>query len=217
MAPFTIGAAVLMKSQNPLWSSLGRVNLMFIPVILAPNNPQTYNPQSFLFTSFFLVAAAALLLAAQTLIPPVSNDKRRMRLLAEARRELQEPVHQNGEAPEEATFRDASRIGQFLTTGGSQDSRGLAEMLSCFDQSAMVRLCEAKLMPLADGPLATLADEARAAIVKRDMPTLRAIAHRLREMAPQADSIKTDVAACLILTSKILDRGSGVDFSQEAT
>ncbi|MDX4993142.1 FUSC family protein, partial [Streptococcus suis] len=23
MAPFTIGAAVLMKSQNPLWSSLG--------------------------------------------------------------------------------------------------------------------------------------------------------------------------------------------------
>ena len=217
MAPFTMGAAVLMKSQNLVWSSLGRVNLMFIPVILAPSNPQTYNPQNFLFTSLFLVAAAALLLAAQTLIPPVSDDERRMRLLAEARRELQEPAHQNGETPEEATFRDASRIGQFLAVGGAQDPRALAEMLACFDQSAMVRLCEAKLMPLTDGPLAPLADEARAAIIKRDAPTLRTIAHRVREMAPQADSIETDVAACLILTGEILDQGSGVDFSQEAT
>jgi len=215
MAPFTVGAAVLMKSQNLLWSSLGRVNLLFIPILLAPSNPQTYNPQSFLFTSLFLVAAASLLLAAQTLIPPVSDDERRMRLLAEARAELQEPAHQNGEA-QEATFRDASRIGQFLAVGGAQDSRALAEMLSCFDQSAMVRLCEAKLMPFADEPLASLADEARAAIVKRDTPTLRTIAHRLREKAPQKDSIEADVAACLILTSKILDRGSGVDFSQGA-
>jgi len=119
MAPFTVGATVLMKSQNPLLSSLGRVNLLFTPILLAPNNPQTYNPQSFLFTSLFLVAAAALLLAAQTLIPPVSDDERRTRLLAEARSELREPAHQNGEAPEETTFRDASRIGQFLAPGGA--------------------------------------------------------------------------------------------------
>jgi uncharacterized membrane protein YccC len=217
MAPFTVGAALLMKSQNLLWSSLGRVNLLFIPILLAPSNPQTYNPQSFLFTSLFLVAAAALLLAAQTLIPPVSDDERRARLLAEARSELQEPAHQIGEAPEEATFRDASRIGQFLSAGGAQDSRALAEMLSCFDQSAMIRLCDAKLMQLVDGPLTPLVDEARAAIVKRDTATLRTIAHRLREKAPQKDSIEADVAACLVLTSNILDQGSGVDFSQEAT
>jgi hypothetical protein len=41
MAPFMVGAALLMKSQNLLWASLGRVNLMFIPILLAPNNPQT--------------------------------------------------------------------------------------------------------------------------------------------------------------------------------
>ena len=144
MAPFTVGAAVLMKSLNPMWASLGRVNLLFTIVILAPSNPQTYNPQSFLFTSLFIVVAAALLLAAQTLIPPVSDDKRRMRLLAEARSELRAPAHQNGKPLEEATFRDASRLGQFLAVGGAQDSRALAEMLSCFDQSAMVRLCDAK-------------------------------------------------------------------------
>jgi uncharacterized membrane protein YccC len=215
MAPFTIGAAVLMKSQNLLWSSIGRVNLLFITIILAPSNPQTYNPQTFLFTSLFIVAAAALLLAAQTLIPPVSDDKRRMRLLAEARSELHKPTHQNGEAPEEATFRDASRIGQFLAVGGAQDNRALGEMLSWFDQSAMVRLCDTKLMQLAEGPLATLADEARAAIVKRDTPTLRTIAHRLHETTPQKDSIEADVAACLTLTSDIVDRG--VDSLREAT
>jgi len=71
-------------------------------------------------------------------------------------------------------------------------------------------------MPLTDGPLAPLADEARAAIVKRDTPSLRTIARRLRETAPQKDSIEADAAACLVLASKILDRGSGVDFSQEA-
>jgi len=215
-APFMVGAALLMKSQNLLWSALGRVNLLFMIIILAPSNPQTYNPQTFLFTSLFIAAAAALLLAAQTLIPPVSDEKRRMRLLAEARSELQEAARQTGEAPEDATFRDATRIGQFLAVGGAQDSRALAEMLSCFDQSAIVRLCDAKLMPLTDGPLALLADEARAAIGERDTPTLRTIAHRLRETAPQKDSIKADAAACLVLTSNILDRGSGVDFSQEA-
>jgi hypothetical protein len=159
------------------------------------------------------VAAVLLTLAAQTLIPPVSDDERRARLLAEARSELQEPAHQIGEAPEEATFRDASRIGQFLAVGGAQDPRALAEMLSCLDQSAILRLCDAKLVQLADGPLAPLADEARAAIVKRDTPSLRTIAHGLREMAPDKDSIEADAAACLILTSKILDRGSGIDLS----
>jgi len=130
---------------------------------------------------------------------------------------LREPSFQNREAPEEATFRDASRIGQFLAVGGAQDSRALAEILACFDQSAIVRLCDAKLKQLADGPPALLADEARAAIVKRDTPTLRTIAHRLREMVPQTASIEADAAACLILTSKILDRGSGAHFSQGAT
>ena len=143
LAPFMIGAALLMTSEDLLWSSLGRVGLPYIMLMLAPSNPQSYNPQAFLFTFLYISAAAALLLAAQTLIPPVSEEKRRTQLLAEARSELRERVHPNEGAPEEATFRDASRIGQFLAAGGAQDRRALAEMLSCFDQSAMVRLCDA--------------------------------------------------------------------------
>jgi uncharacterized membrane protein YccC len=214
LAPFTIGAALLINSKNLLWSSLGRAILPYTMLILAPSNPQTYNPQAFLFTSVFIVAAAAFVLAAQTLIPPVSDDKRRMQLLVEARGELQQPFFRNGEAPEETTFRDASRIGQFLAVGGAQDSRALAEMLTCFDQSAILRLCDAKLVQFADGPLAPMADQVRAAILKRDTATLRAIAQRLREQASQNDSIQADVAACLFLTSNIFDRGQNLGLSE---
>jgi hypothetical protein len=87
LAPFTVGSALLMTSKNLLWSALGRVNLPCISLILAASNPHRYNPQIFLFTSLFIIGAVALLLAAQMLIPPVSDDKRRMRLLAEARSE----------------------------------------------------------------------------------------------------------------------------------
>jgi uncharacterized membrane protein YccC len=215
LAPFTIGAALLLTSRNLLWSSLGRVFLPYMMLILAPSNPQTYNPQAFLFTSLFIIVALALLLVAQTLIPPVSDEKRRMRLLAEARNELQR-IRPNEEAAEEATFRDASRMERFLAAEGAQDNRALAEMLSCFDQSTTLRLCEAKLMQFAAGPLASLADEARAAIVTRDARSLRAVATRFRELAPQNHSIEADVAACLVLTSDIVDASNGDESSRKA-
>ncbi|MEH2484666.1 FUSC family protein [Bradyrhizobium sp. AZCC 2230] len=210
LAPFTIGAALLLTSKNFLWSGLGRLILTFAMVLLAPSNPQTYNPQSFLVTTLLVLVAAALLLVAQSLIPPVSEGKRRMRLLADARSELLKHGHPDGGAPEEAMFRDASRIEQFLAAGGAQDSRALAEMLSCFDHSTILRLCDVKLMQFTDSSLASLADEARTAIVNRDTATLRAIALRFREQGPQKDSIEADVAACLVLASNILERGSGV-------
>jgi hypothetical protein len=213
LAPFIVGAALLMTSQNLLLSSLGRVNLPFILLMLAPSNPQPYNPQAFLFTCVFIAAAALVLLAAQILIPPVSDEKRRIWLLAEAHGELQERANPNGEAPEEATFREASRLEQFLSAGGAQDSQALAEMLSCFDQSTMLRLCETKLILLADAPLA---DEAREAIAMQDTATLRTVARRLREQTSQKDSIEADIAACLVLTSNVLDRGRRVDFDREA-
>jgi uncharacterized membrane protein YccC len=217
LAPFTIVAALLTTSKNPVWSGLGRINLVAIPTILAPSNPQSYDPQAFLFTSLFIVAAAAVLLAAQILIPPVSDDRQRIRLLAEARGELNKPDQKTGDTPEEATFRDATRIGQFLSAEGAKDNRALADMLSCFDRSAMIRLCGTKLKQLVDGPLAPLAHQAREAIVTRDTATLRAIARTLREKASHKDSIEAETAACLVLTSDTIDQDSGLDSCWEAS
>jgi hypothetical protein len=185
-------------------------------LILAPSNPQTYNPQAFLFTCLFIIVALALLLVAQTLIPPVSDEKRRMRLLAAARRELQDGstrIEKLRRRQRSATPRESS---SFSLPVERKDNRSLAEMLSCFDQSTTFRLCDAKLMQFATGPLALLADEARAAIVTRDAPTLRDVAGRFRELAPQMNSIEADVAACLVLTSDIVDEGRGDDPSRKA-
>ncbi|GKQ53096.1 FUSC family protein [Bradyrhizobium sp. Ce-3] len=216
LAPFAIGAALLLPSQNPVWSGLGRINLIAIPTILAPSNPQSYNPEAFLFTSLFIVAAPAVLLAAQMLIPPVSNEKQRSQLLAEVRGELG-PDNKNSETPEEATFRDASRIGQFLSADGAQDNRAVAELLSCFDRSAMIRLCSTKLTQFADGPLAPLARQAREAIGTRDTAALRAVARVLRANASHKDAIEAETAECLVLTSDMIDRNSGPNSSREAT
>jgi hypothetical protein len=71
-------------------------------------------------------------------------------------------------------------------------------------------------MEFAAGPLASLAAEARAAIVMRDAPILRAVASRFRELAPQKDSIEADVAACLILTSDIVGADRRDDPSPKA-
>jgi uncharacterized membrane protein YccC len=217
LAPFTISAALLTTSQSPLWSGLGRINLVGIATILAPSNPQSYNPQIFLFTSVFLIAAAAVLLAAQTLVPPVSDHKQRMRLLTEAREASREADLNNNEAAEEATFRDASRIEQFLCAGGARDARALAELFSCFDQSEMVRLCNTKLMQLADVPFVPLVQKARAAIVAQDTETLRAVAHDLVDQTTHKDSIEGEVAECLLLASASIDRNRSTHPAREAS
>src|SRR5262249_5341713 len=112
LAPFVIGATVAKTSPNRLVAGLGQFNLIFILAILAPSNPQSYDPNSYLFTVVFLCAAVVLLLAAQLLVPPASAERRRHWLLASARRELDRVLFVGDRrlAPEEAMFRDAVRI-----------------------------------------------------------------------------------------------------------
>ena len=112
LAPFIIGAALLISSPNRLQSGLGRLNLIFITTILSPSNPQNYDPQSFLFRCLFVAVAAGLLLAGQCLFPPVSESRRRRRLLESARLDLERVLSVRGrhETAEEAMHRDAARI-----------------------------------------------------------------------------------------------------------
>src|SRR5262249_43714147 len=86
LAPFMIGAAVLMTVPNRMVSSLAGLNLIFILVVFAPSNPPSYNPQAFLFTSVFLGIATALLLAAQILVPTESSERRQRWLMASVHR-----------------------------------------------------------------------------------------------------------------------------------
>jgi hypothetical protein len=183
--------------------------LIFITAILTPSNPQTYDPQAFLFTSLFTCLATGLLLAAQLLVPPVSNDRRRRSLVVSARRELDLVLSRGNRryAPEEAMFRDAVRIGQ-IAAGAETDSSHRAcveEALSYFDQAATIRLCGAKLTQLAHGPLASLAAEARTALLHRDADLIRAAARRLRDAASVGDPCANATIAALVVASAAID------------
>ena len=207
LAPFVIGATLLMTLPHPVLSSLGRLNLIFILAIFAPSNPQTYDPQTFLFVSLFVCLAVALLLASQLLIPPLSEERRRQGLIASARRELDRLSPRRGErhSPEEAMFRDAVRIGQIAGAGapGPQQRAVLEEALMLFDQAAMIRLCTASLARLAGGPVAGLAERGREALAERDVQSMWRAASDLHEAAPE-DVLVTEASGALHVASLVL-------------
>jgi len=113
-------------------------------------------------------------------------------------------------APEEAMFRDAVRVGQIASADGTdlQHRISIEEALSHFDQAAAIRLSDAKLTQLADGrsdsPLATLAANARTALVDRDAQRIRATARSLRETAP-GDEYAITASAALLLAGAVIE------------
>src|SRR5262249_20176842 len=149
-----------------------------------------------------------LLLAAQFLIPPVSQDRRCRWLIASARHDLGLVLSRRDRryAPEEAMFHDAVRVGQIAAAGGTDLQHHIAvhEAFSHFDQAAAVRLCDAKLTQLADAPLASLAAEARAALVDRDAQRIRASARRLREAVPGDAHL---ASAARLLAGAVIEAG----------
>jgi uncharacterized membrane protein YccC len=184
LAPFMIGATVLMTRPNRLVSGLGRINLIFIIVIFAPSNPPAYNPQAWLFTSLFIWAATGLLLTAQILFPIESSERRQRWILASARRdfELVLSKHDRRLVPEEAMFRDAGRIGQIMAGETSpRDSRVLAEALSYFDRAAAIRFGRENVARLAETSLSHLAAEAQEALAAEDTQRLREVGPNLKD------------------------------------
>jgi uncharacterized membrane protein YccC len=220
LAPFMIGAALLMTLPNQLLSALGRFNLIFILALLAPSNPQTYNPQTFLFSALFLLLATSLLFAAQILIPLVSNDRRRQWLQASVRRDLQRlPTRLKQDlAPEEAMFRDADRIARILAADGNAPEyrATMQEVMANFDRAAVLRLCDAELDRLAQGPLRTEVGAAYTSLVKRDLGAIVASAHALNEAASIRNISVADAGAALTLASVTLTSSRpGAEFSAE--
>lgn len=140
LAPFTVGLALLITLPNPSLASFGRTTLVFTMVLFLPTNPQSYDPQAFLFRCLFLCLAAFVLFALQMIIPPLSSSYRARYLLKAARRDLElQRSDLERLPPEEATFRDAVRIGEIMNTGtGDAD---LAKALSYLRWVTYLRFC----------------------------------------------------------------------------
>jgi uncharacterized membrane protein YccC len=208
LAPFMIGATVLMTRPNRLLSGLGRINLIFILAILAPTNPPSYNPQSWLFTSLFVCVATALLLAAQIAVPVESNERRQRWILASARSEYEHAPSRWDRrlAPEEAMFRDAARIGQ-IPAGGTSDreSAVLKEALSYFDRTAAVRLTRESVARLVGTSLSHLAVEAMVALAVEDTQRLRDVGLVLKDAAGSGSALAEEISGQLTLAAMVID------------
>src|SRR5262249_10623818 len=193
LAPFIIGAAVAKTWPHPIVSALGRFSLIFILVILSPSNPQSYDPNSFLFTVLFLCAGIGSLLAAQLLIPSASGESRQSWLLASVRRELDHVLSRWDRrwTPHEAMFRGAVPLGHLAApkTAAPQHAAVLREAHACFDQAAAIRLSHAGLAQAAGGSRSDVVTAAQTALSSRDPERIRDVAHKLAGTAQARDAL----------------------------
>ena len=212
LAPFVIGPALLMSLPNPKLAGLGRLVLVFMLAVLAPTNPQTYDPLTFLITSLFVCLATLIPFAAQLLLPPWSNDRKLRQLLSEARR-APRGLHfrrRRHLAPEEANFRDCTGIEQIVTASGpAPDPAVLDDAMRYFDRVAALRFCRSELDRLADGPLADAADAARTALGQLNANAMLAAAKALRAAALRHGWPDDSACGALVLASVVFSTGSG--------
>ncbi|WP_426610476.1 FUSC family protein [Bradyrhizobium sp. McL0616] len=206
LAPVVIGAALMITLPSRLLSPIGRLVLVFMLVVLAPSNPQSYDPQVFVVTCLFLLLAAVLAFAAQLLLPSLSGDKRIRLLVGEARRDLNRLDSERAPnlTPGEAAFRDAVRIEQIMTANGEPATKhqAVAEVMRWFDQAAILRRCRAELDLLAASPLNEAASAARTALTLRDENAIMAAAEALRRTAAE-HNISADQALAALVTAGV--------------
>jgi uncharacterized membrane protein YccC len=211
LAPLVIGAALLISLPNRIVSALGRFILIYAMIIFSPANPQTYDGQSYVILFLLSCVAPGVLLATQFLVPPVSQDRRRRWMLLSSREEFaQGPSRDRRHEPEEEMFRDAVRIGQILSAGGNapNNAETIEEVLSQFDQSSIIRLCDDKLKKLAGGSLTALAEKVRALLNKREPQALRDASRLLCKASP-SDRVVADLFAALMVASYHIEAALG--------
>ncbi|RQH15266.1 FUSC family protein [Bradyrhizobium sp. RP6] len=208
LAPVVIGLALLISLPNPMLSSLGRLILVFAIAVLAPTNPQSYDPEVFLVTSFFACLSAVLVFAAQLQLPPLSGEQRVRLLLREAGGELRDLDRWRARdlAPEEAAFRDAARIEQILTANAASALNGqiAANAMRCFDQAESLRRCCTELQRLTQDPLARVVQDAREALAHRDGAAILAAAEAIRQMASRNNLSANSAIAVLVTASTVI-------------
>ncbi|MGM4902770.1 FUSC family protein [Tardiphaga sp. 866_E4_N2_1] len=222
IAPFIIGSALLISTPSLILSSLGRANLVFTIAVFAPSNPQSYNPQTYLFTSLFLCFAAFALFVTQYIVRPLTAGERRGLLIDAARRDVAETVliERRGLSPEEAIYRDASRIGMIVAAGERSDDhkRSVDQALTLIDQAAVLRLCNEQLILTEGGRHNGFVKEAIAALQMRDRDAVLSIATRMREAPTHIAGELYAMSSTLVLfwAMNATSPSVGADASQEA-
>ncbi|MBE7199440.1 MAG: FUSC family protein, partial [Parafilimonas terrae] len=124
MALPVFAACLLMTAGRPLLYGIGFLLLVYFPVLLSPANPQSYNPQAFLYSGLLSIVSVIVLFVCLSTLFPTDDKRRRAWILRSSREDLRDALSDRGQwyAPPAAAYRDADRIGQLhgLTDGDAE-------------------------------------------------------------------------------------------------
>jgi uncharacterized membrane protein YccC len=192
MAPSVLAAALLFTIPNPRLAPIGFLVLVFFPVILSPTNPQSYNPEAYLFFSFMAITAVILLFVLLRTVLPTSDALRRRWRLTSARAEMRGLLAgaRSRRLDDEALFRDADRIGQLaaLQPAAADERRDdLREALDIFGRAAAVRRVRTTLAELSARTGGCPVGDGYSALATCDTAGLRHTAADLASTATQLD------------------------------
>jgi uncharacterized membrane protein YccC len=192
MAPSVLAAALLFTIPNPRLAPIGFLVLVFFPVILSPANPQSYNPEAYLFYSFMAITSVILLFVLVRTVLPTSDALRRRWCLTSARAEICRLLAggRSRRLDDEALFRDADRIGQLAALQPADDDErrdDLRQALDIFGCAAAVRRVQTTLAELSARIGGRLVGEAYSALAAGDALGLRRVAADLASTAAQLD------------------------------
>ena len=192
MAPAVLAAALLFTIPNPRLAPIGLLLLVFFPVMLSPTNPQSYNPETFLFFSFLAITSVILLFVLLRTLLPASDALRRRWYLTSARTEMRKVLagRRSRLLDDEALFRDADRIGQLAALQPAADDErrnDLREALEISGQAAAMRRARTALAELSAHTGGRLVGEGYSALAAGDPAGLSRAAGDLANEATQLD------------------------------
>jgi hypothetical protein len=161
-------------------------------VILAPANPQVYNPETYLFYSFMAITSVVLLFVVLWTVLPTSDALRRRWYLTSAQAEMRDLLAggRSRRLDDEALFRDADRIGQLAALQpAAEDERrdDLRQALEIFGRAAAVRRVRTTLAELSARAGGPLVGNAYSAVAGCDPVSLRRAAADLASAGRQLD------------------------------
>jgi uncharacterized membrane protein YccC len=193
MAPVVLAGALLSTSPNQQLASTAYLALVFFLVILAPANPQVYNPETYLFYSFMAITSVVLLFVLLWTVLPTSDALRRHWYLTSARAEMRDlqAGDRSRRLDDEALFRDADRIGQLLALQPAADDErrrdDLRQALDIFRSAAAARRVRTTLAELSARTDGRLVGDGYSALAACDPQGLRRAAADLASTAAQLD------------------------------
>jgi uncharacterized membrane protein YccC len=192
MAPSVIAAALLFTMPNPRLASVGFLVLVFFPVMLSPTNPENYNAETYLYSSFMAITSVILLFVLLQTVLPTFDALRRHWFLASARAEMRDLLAggRSGRLDDEALFRDAGRIGQLAALQPADDDErrdDLRQALDLFGRAAAVRRVRTTLAELSACTGGRLVGDGYSALAAVNPAGLRRAAADLASTATELD------------------------------